>query len=364
MSKQPEQRIAFTHSADNTQIAYALSGEGEPLVRAGTWLTHIQYDWESPIWSHWFHLMSERHTLVRYDPRGCGLSERKVTDISLDKWVDDLAAVVDNLELETFPLFGMSQGAAVSIMYALRYPERVSHLTLYAPVVTGWKGSKNAVSLRWAMMEKLVVSGWGEENLAFPSMFAQLFLPDARPEYIRWYAETQKKSTSKDVAVLMMKALSELRLFSLLKQLKVPTLVIQVAGDQVISADQVKGIAGEIPDSRFFSIDSNNHILLESEPGWQEFKKIFAAHIPSGSDSVPAPVSSAPTSNVSKTIEELSKREREVLMQLAKGLSNKEIANAFFISEKTVRNHISNIFAKIGVTSRTQALVLAKELNL
>ena len=359
MHNQYEQRISFTTSTDNTQIAYALSGEGEPLVRAGTWLTHIQHDWESPVWSHWFRFMSKRHTLVRYDPRGCGLSERKVTDVSLNKWVDDLAVVVDKLKLETFPLFGMSQGAAVSVMYALRYPERVSHLTLYAPMVTGWKGSKNPLALRWAAMENLVLSGWGEENLAFPSMFAQLFIPDAQPDHIRWYAEIQKKSASKEVAVLIMKALGELRLFSLLEQLKVPTLIIQVAGDQAISPENAKGIAGKITNSRFVSIDSNNHILLENEPGWQQFKKIFTTHIPSGSDS-----KAIHTGNSYELFEELSKREKEVLMQLVKGLSNKEIANALFISAKTVRNHVSNIFAKIGVTSRAQALVLAKELNL
>jgi len=356
MNNQYEQRIAFTSSTDRTQIAYALSGEGGPIVRAGTWLTHIQHDWESPIWSHWFRLMSERHTLVRYDSRGCGLSERKVTDLSLSKWVDDLEAVVDKLELETFPLFGMSQGAAVSIMYALRHPERVSHLTLYAPLVTGWKNSQNPLALRWDAMEKLVLSGWGEDNLAFPSMFSQLFIPDAQPEHIRWYAETQKKSTSKEVAALIMKTLSELHLFSLLKQLKVPTLVIQVAGDQALSPDSTKGVAAEIPNSQFVSIDSNNHILLEHEPGWQVFKKVFSTHIPSGRGSKPEV-----SNNLYETMETLSKREREVLIQLVKGLRNKDIADALFISEKTVRNHVSNIFSKIGVTSRAQALVLAKD---
>ena len=117
MDTQQNQRIAFTLSADETQIAYALSGEGPPIVRAGTWLTHIQHDWDSPIWSHWFRLMSHNHTLVRYDPRGCGLSQRETSDISLDRWVDDLEAVVDKLGLDTFPLFGMSQGAAVAILH-------------------------------------------------------------------------------------------------------------------------------------------------------------------------------------------------------------------------------------------------------
>ena len=172
-----DQRIAFARSKDKTTIAYALSGEGPPLVRAGTWLTHVHHDWESPIWAHWLRFMSERHTLVRYDPRGCGLSQTDVGTITFDDWVADLEAVVDRLELESFPLFGMSQGAAVAAEYAIRHPERVSHLTLYAPLVTGWHGRSNAIAQQWQLMEQLVLAGWGESNMAFPSMFAHLFLP-------------------------------------------------------------------------------------------------------------------------------------------------------------------------------------------
>ena len=172
-----DQRIAFARSKDKTTIAYALSGEGPPLVRAGTWLTHVHHDWESPIWAHWLRFMSERHTLVRYDPRGCGLSQTDVGTITFDDWVADLEAVVDRLELESFPLFGMSQGAAVAAEYAIRHPERVTQLTLYAPLVTGWRGRTNPYCAAVAVDGAAGPRGWGEDNMAFPSMFAHLFLP-------------------------------------------------------------------------------------------------------------------------------------------------------------------------------------------
>ncbi|MEH6569060.1 MAG: alpha/beta fold hydrolase [Halioglobus sp.] len=363
MDTQQNQRIAFTLSADETQIAYALSGEGPPIVRAGTWLTHIQHDWESPIWSHWFRLMSHKHTLVRYDPRGCGLSQRETVDISLERWVDDLEAVVDKLGLDTFPLLGMSQGAAVAILYCLRHPERVSQLVLYAPLVTGWNGSQNPKALRWSAMENLVESGWGEENLAFASMFSQLFIPGATPEHIRWYANTQQKSTSKSSAKAIMKAMSEIRLFSRLEELNVPTLVVQVAGDQAISADSAKGIAAKIRDCQFVSIDSDNHILLEDEPGWDEFSQVFQRYFPGEdvSNSVEKVKKLDPAA--SKKLAQLSKRELEVVSKLALGLSNRDIGEQLFISEKTVRNHLSTIFSKLDVSSRSQVLLLTQGLN-
>jgi pimeloyl-ACP methyl ester carboxylesterase/DNA-binding CsgD family transcriptional regulator len=353
-----DQRIAFARSKDKTTIAYALSGEGPPLVRAGTWLTHVHHDWESPIWAHWLRFMSERHTLVRYDPRGCGLSQTEVTDITFDDWVADLEAVVDRLELESFPLFGMSQGAAVAAEYAIRHPERVTHLTLYAPLMTGWHGRSNAFAQQWQLMEQLVLAGWGESNMAFPSMFAGLFLPNSRPETRQWYAELQRKSASKQVAGRFMHVLGGLSMFSRLKQISVPTLVIQIAREQAIDTSTVTGIAGEIPGSQFVSIDSSNHILLEDEPGWQEFRKVFAHNVPG------ATVSPRRGTDARERIALLSNREQKILGEIAKGLNNREIADRLFISEKTVRNHITSIFDKLGVSSRAQAIVMAKEAGL
>jgi pimeloyl-ACP methyl ester carboxylesterase/DNA-binding CsgD family transcriptional regulator len=353
-----DQRIAFARSKDKTTIAYALSGEGPPLVRAGTWLTHVHHDWENPILAHWLHFMSARHTLVRYDPRGCGLSQTDVGTIMFDDWVADLEAVVDRLELQTFPLFGMSQGAAVAAEYAIRHPERVSQLTLYAPLVTGWRGRTDPASQKWHAMQQLVLAGWGDENMAFPAMFAHLFLPESSPQLRHWYAELQRKSASKEVASRFMSVLGELNMFRRLKNIRVPTLVIQIAHDHVVDPRSAPGIASEIAGSQFVSIDSRNHILLEDEPGWQEFKSVFARHVP-GATAPPRRDAAA-----RERIEQLSQREQRILGEIAKGLNNREIATGLFISEKTVRNHITSIFDKLGVSSRAQAIVMAKEAGL
>ena len=353
-----DQRIAFARSKDKTTIAYALSGEGPPLVRAGTWLTHVHHDWESPFLGHWLRFMSERHTLVRYDPRGCGLSQTDVGSFTFEDWVTDLETVVDRLELESFPLFGMSQGAAVAVEYAIRHPQRVTHLTLYAPLVTGWRGRASPAAQQWQLMEQLVLTGWGEANMAFPSMFAHLFVPQSPPEALHWYAELQRKMATKEVASRFMSVLAGLNVFRRLKEVRVPTLVIQIARDQVVDPRSATGIAGEIPGSEFVSIDSSNHILLEDEPGWQEFKNIFARHVPG------ATAPARRDAGGRERIGQLSKREQKILGEIAKGLNNREIASGLFISEKTVRNHITSIFDKLGVSSRAQAIVLAKESGL
>lgn len=348
-----KQRIAFVRAKDGANIAYAESGEGPPLVRAGTWLTHLHHDWESPVWMHWLRFMSSRHKLVRYDPRGCGLSHSNVGTICFDAWVNDLESVVDHLALERFALFGMSQGAAVAAEYAIRHPDRVSHLTLYAPLVTGWRGRESTNAKQWQSIEQLVAMGWGQSSNAFAAMFAHLFLPDASPEQREWYAELQRKSASADIATRFMSVLGELSMFKRLKLVQAPTLVMQIAREQVIDPSGVPGIASEIPHSTFESIDSRNHILLNDEPGWEQFMEAFAREVPGG---IP---SKAPS-----RLHELSKREHEILVHIAQGLTNQQIADRLCISDKTVRNRITHIFDKLDVSSRAQAIVLAKEAGL
>jgi DNA-binding NarL/FixJ family response regulator len=194
--------------------------------------------------------------------------------------------------------------------------------------------------------------------MAFPSMFAHLFLPQAPPEARQWYAELQRKMASKEVASRFMSVLAELSMFRRLKEIRVPTLVIQIARDQIVDPRSAIGIAGEIPGSQFVSIDSCNHILIEDEPGWQEFKNVFTRHVPGGA--TPARRDAAALERIGQ----LSTREQKILGEIAKGLNNREIATGLFISEKTVRNHITSIFDKLGVSSRAQAIVLAKEAGL
>jgi len=351
-----DQRIAFVRSKDDTNIAYALSGDGPPFVRAGTWLTHVHHDWDSPIWQHWLRFMSTGRTLVRYDPRGCGLSQTDVERISLDAWVDDLEAVVERLQLESFPLFGMSQGAAVAVEYAIRHPQRVSQLILYSPLLTGWRGRADVHSRQWQAMEELVSTGWGEADMAFPSMFAHLFIPESPHDTKRWYAELQRKSASKRVASGFMRVLSELSSFSRLALIRVPTVIIQIAREHVVNPHNAAGMARAIPSCELVSIDGSNHILLEDEPGWDNLKETLDRCVPAATQ--------ARTSPATQRIEQLSKREREIVAKLAQGWNNNQIADGLFISEKTVRNHVTNILGKLGVSSREQAIVIAKEAGL
>ena len=353
-----KQRISFIRTKDGTNIAYAESGDGPPLVRAGTWLTHLQHDWESPVWMHWLRFMSSRHRLVRYDPRGCGLSQANVRAVTFDDWVDDLEAVVDHLKLERFALFGMSQGAAVAAEYAIRHPERVSHLTLYAPLITGWRGRHSSNAKQWQSIEQLVSTGWGESSMAFAAMFANLFLPASSLEHREWFAELQRRTASKEVASAFMNVLGELKMFQRLKLIRVPTLVIQIAHDHVIDPQSVPGVASEIEGSAFASIDSSNHVLMSDEPGWQQFKETFTRYVPGSPDE-----GDGRSSKVAK-LDELSKREHQILVHMAQGLSNHEIGKRLFISEKTVRNRVTQIYEKIGVHSRVQAILLAKEAGL
>jgi DNA-binding winged helix-turn-helix (wHTH) protein len=131
------QQIRYAVSPDGVRVAYAISGSGPPLVKAANWLTHLDLEWDSPIWAHYLDFLARDRTLLRYDERGCGLSDRDVPEISFDAFVRDLELVVDKAGLERFPLLGMSQGGPVAIAYAVRNPDRVSRLILAGAYIRG-----------------------------------------------------------------------------------------------------------------------------------------------------------------------------------------------------------------------------------
>ena len=123
-----EQQIQFTTASDGVTICYATVGSGPPLVKAPNWLSHLEYEWRTPVWRHWWEELARDHTLVRFDQRGCGLSDWSVEDVSFDAQVGDLESAVDALGLERFALLGVSQGGAFGVEYAVRHPDRVSQL--------------------------------------------------------------------------------------------------------------------------------------------------------------------------------------------------------------------------------------------
>lgn len=264
------QNVTFCRTADNVHLAVATSGAGMPLVKTANWLNHIEYDWQSPVWSPLMNALSDRYKLVRYDERGNGLSDWNVEDISFEAFVHDLETVVDALQLERFILLGISQGASVAIAYATRHPERISHLVLLGGYVHGWRkrGSEAELARREAL-ETLVRFGWGQDNPAFRQMFTSLFIPGGTPEQMQWFNDLQRVSTSPENAVRLMRTFGGIDVEELLPRVGTPTLVLHSRGDARVPFEQGLKLAHGIRGARFVELDSQNHVLLSHEPAWQ-----------------------------------------------------------------------------------------------
>lgn len=276
-----EQRIRFCTSRDGVRIAWATSGTGPPLVKPAHWLTHLEYDWESPVWRPWLRELSRDHTLVRYDARGSGLSDRDVETISFDAAVGDLEAVVDHLGLERFPLLGISQGCAIAVAYAARHPERVTGLVLYGGYAQGRvRRARSPQELEEArMLISTMPLGWGRDNPAFRQFFASMFLPDGTPEQHRWFSELQRITTTPETAVRMREASAMIDVSVLAARVAAPALVLHATGDTAVPFDQGRVLTALLPDARFVALESRNHVLLEDEPAWPRFLQEIRAFL-------------------------------------------------------------------------------------
>lgn len=274
------QEIQFCLSRGNVRIAYANVGNGPPLVKAGNWLNHLEYDWESPVWSHLLKWLASGHQLIRYDARGNGLSDWDVEDISFDAFVADLEAVVDAMGLDRFILFGASQGCAVSIAYATKHPGRVSKLVLYGGFARGRRLRGYAVDIEQAdAMITLMRTGWGQENPAFRQVFTSLFVPGGTPEQMRWFNDLQRNSTSPENAVRIRLVSDNLNVVDLLPHVSVPTLVLHCRDDMVQPFDEGRILAAGIPGARFVGLEGGNHLILETDPDWRKFQDEISAFI-------------------------------------------------------------------------------------
>jgi pimeloyl-ACP methyl ester carboxylesterase/DNA-binding CsgD family transcriptional regulator len=352
-----KQQIQFCTSRGGTRIAFATAGKGPPVVRVNNWFTHLEFDWDSAVWRHWFDALVEGHTLVRYDSRGSGLSDRNVTDFSLDALVADLEAVADTLELRRFPILGLCQGGAIAVAYAARHPERVSRLVLYDSYVHGAyvhpEGDRMAAEAR--ALAQMIEVGWGKETGAFREIFANLLIPDASRDQLRWISELQRLSASPKTARRLWDAFHTFDIEDIAAQVTAPTLVFHVRGDAMVPFESGRRLAAMIPNARFVPLESKNHILLPKEKAWRTFQDEFNLFL--GADEQNNTVHE-------KLPPDLTEREIEILDWIARGQTNAEIAEALQISGKTVRNHISSIFSKLGVTHRAQAIVTARKAGL
>jgi class 3 adenylate cyclase/pimeloyl-ACP methyl ester carboxylesterase len=268
-----EQEIHFCQTRDGVQLAYSRMGQGFPIVKPGNWMTHLEFDFESPIWRHLYRELSRDHTFIRYDARGNGLSDREVEDVSFENFVGDLETVVDAAGIERFALLGISQGCAVAIAYAVRHPERVSRLVLFGGYAVGWKKRARTEAEKEAgeAMLTLMRVGWGQENPAFRQLFTSQFIPGGTKEQADWFNELQRISTSPADAVRNLAANGETDVSSLLPQVKVPTLVMHSRQDARVPFEAGRRMAAGIPGARFVPLESQNHLILESEPAFPRF---------------------------------------------------------------------------------------------
>jgi pimeloyl-ACP methyl ester carboxylesterase/DNA-binding CsgD family transcriptional regulator len=337
------QAVRFCASADGTRIAYASHGRGPPLVRTATWLTHLEFDWKSPVWRHWLEGLAAGRTVFRYDERGCGLSDRNVEDLALEARVADLAAVIDAAGLERVALLGMSHGGPLAIAYAVLHPERVSHLILFATHARGRLMRDPSPSARdqSELMMSLIRIGWGQDQPAFRRLFTTLFIPGATAEQMQWFDELQRVTTEPETAVQLREARNLDDVTREATQVTSRALVLHPRHDAVVPFAEGRLLATLIPEARFVPLESRNHILLPDEPAWPVFLAELRGFL--SATEGPAP---------DELPRDLSHREVEVLALVAAGLHNEEIASRLYISARTVERHLSNIYVKLGVSGK------------
>ena len=269
-----DQEVRFCTAQDGVRIAYAIAGEGPPLVRAANFISHLEYDWQSPVWEHHLRLLAENHTLIRYDERGTGLSNWNAADLSFEAWVSDLEAVVDAAGLDRLPLYAMSQAGTVAVAYAARHPEKVSHLILLGAYARGWLN--RGLSEEQLEEEKLLIAmmkiGWGRDNPAFRQFFTVALMPEGSKEQMDSLSELMRLSAEPEVAAQLEQEMHRTDVQDLASMITVPTLVLHARRDEGVPFDEGKLLASLIPNALFVALESRNHILIESEPAWQRFR--------------------------------------------------------------------------------------------
>ncbi len=344
------QRIGFCRAPDDVRIAYAVCGEGpgRPLVRVATWLTHLEYD--AGVYGHWLAELSADRRLVRYDLRGCGLSDRDVCDLSLEAKVADLEAVIDTAGLDQVDLLGLSGGGPVAVAYAHRHPHRVAHLVLYGSYATGraLRGDPDpAAHEEDSLLLSLVRVGWGSGKPAFRHVFTRLFMPDASDEEAAAFEEMQQVSASAETAARIREASYHTDVTALAREVAVPTLVMHTREDPVAPFEEGRRLATLIRGAQFAPLEGRSHILGAEDPAWPVFLGELRRFL------------ATPATPREVALDRLTRRERAVLELVAEGLDNEQVAQRLVLSVRTVERHLSNIYAKLGVTGKAARVAAA-----
>jgi pimeloyl-ACP methyl ester carboxylesterase/DNA-binding CsgD family transcriptional regulator len=350
------QKIGFCTSADGTKVAYAISGSGPPLLLTTSWVNHLEYSARMLPWDSWIEGLSRDYTLVRYDTRGCGMSDRSVRDLSLASAVVDIEAVVEAAGLERFSMLGICSGGPAAILYAVRHPKQVPDLVLYG---TWGRGRLRRPELpdesdKARVMLDLARLGWAQEGHAFLRAWASVFQPGGTPDHVRSWGELQKSSVEAGTAVKLLRSSWEVDVLDRAERLRCRTLIMHAERDAVAPVHEGRLLAGRIPGARYVLLDSDNHILLAQEPAWMRFLSEMRSFLNEG-------MGRDERSTIATRLATLTSREIEILEGVARGLGNYQIAEQIGISEKTVRNNVSRLLEKLDVHTRARAIVVARE---
>jgi len=347
----PAPTISFVHAPDGARLACAHAGDGPVLVQAPAWMGHLEHDGSSPMAGPLMRALARRHRVVRYDPRGCGMSDWLAAGAGFDAWVHDLESVVQAAASPRFALLGISQGAAVAIAYAARHPERVSRLVLHGGYARGALVRDAGAATEAGMLVRMAELGWGRADEAFRQLFTTQLIPGGSRAQQAQFNELQRLASSPDNAAQTMRGFDRIDVAALLPQVRCPTLVLHSRHDRRVPFDEGRFLAGGLPDAEFVSIDSDNHLLLDTEPAWPR----WLAHVNEFLACETA------TSNHAQVRLLLTERQRGLIELMAQGFRNGQIAAALGLSERTVRNHVSAIFDKLSVENRSQAIVRLRE---
>lgn len=347
------QRIRFCQSRDGTRIAYAVCGDGPPLVWVQHWMHHLNHDWDHPVRQPWLDFLTRRHTVIRYDWRGCGLSDRDDVEFSPNRYTEDLVAVIEAAGIEQCVLFGMAgSGSAAVIDYGARYPEKIVRMIVSGANLKGrvaHEPTPKKIEESEARL-RLFELGWFSNLPAYGQFFTALHIPDATTEQMRAYDDLLRQTTVLGNALALVRSFLHIDIEASAAKVGCPTLVMHARGDCIIQFERGREVAAMMHDAHFLPLDSRNHILLGTEAAWDQMTAAVDEFLSAGA---PQPVR--------LSLGHLTPREREILEAVAQGLDNENIAKGLNISEKTVRNHVSTVMSKLGVTSRSQAIVGARD---
>lgn len=350
-----KQDVRFCTTSDGVRIAYALTGRGPPLLMPASWLSHLEHQWKSLVWKPWLDALTQNYTLIRYDSRGCGLSDRDCQSLSFEGWMRDIRAVAGAAGFAQFDMLAICWGSPIAIEYAANNPERVRRLVLYGGYAEGrLHGTRPLDADQARVMLNMTRLGWGQPDHAFCRVWGSYFQPGGTLAHYRSWSEQQALSTSSDTAARLLEIGWATDVRDAARRVKCPTLALHLDRDAVVPIEVGRDMACLIPGCRFVQLAGENHMPLVTDPAWPKIVEEIDAFLRPAEQDQARP-------RAALSLDDLTARERDVLHAIARGLDNGEIAATLGMSEKTVRNHVTRLLDKIGAEHRYQAIVRARE---